>query len=259
MNKNIAIITGASSGLGYEFALQLDSYSLDEIWLVARREEKLRELSSKLKTPAKTLVLDLTEKSSFDSIKFILESEKPRIKYLINNAGFGKTGFFADKNIALKSQIDMVDLNSRAPVHLTYLCLDYLSKGSEVIMLSSVASFQPLPGFAVYAATKSFLTSFGVSLSKELKQYGISVCTVCPGPVKTEFGSISNMDSTIKSKQAEVTPVVKKALKDSADGKCFSVYGFLMNFVSVISKFLPRSLTASIIYAAMAKMIKKGS
>ena len=231
---SIAIITGASSGIGAEFAYQLDAMGLTEIWLVARRQDRLEELKLKLKTPSQIIVADLTQQVDLDRISSRIAAEKPSISYLINNAGFGKTGRFY--NLSLKENIDMIDLNIRALTFLTHVAIPYMPSGGNIILLSSSVSFMPVGGFSVYAAAKSFVLSFGLALREELKEKGIKVCTVCPGPVKTEFGTISNLE--MKSAGGDVLPsdIVKLALKDCRKNNSLSLFGLSIKPIPLISR-----------------------
>lgn len=243
----IAIVTGASSGMGREFVKQLGSlyHSLDEIWVVARRAERLVELQEETYIPLRIFEGDLLKRSVNAAIKEALAAEKPDIRMLINSAGFGKTGsveeiLAEDKNI----QLEMIDLNCMALSRMTFYCLPYLSRGSRIINLASAAAFCPQPLFAVYAATKSYVLSFSRSLAEELRPRGILVTAVCPGPVETEFfGIAGDMENLWKKIVMVKAPdVVHQALRDSRDGKTISVYGIMMKGARIASKFLPHSL-----------------
>ena len=192
----IAVVTGASSGMGREFVLQLGYFykNLDEIWggWIARRRERLEELSGISRIPLRIIDGDLQKKKVYRRIHEILTEEKPDIRMLINSAGFGKSGTvteIARENFRI--QTDMVDLNCRALTRMTLLCLPYMSRGSRIVNLASAAAFCPQPSFAVYAATKSYVLSFSRALGAELSGREIPVTAVCPGPVDTEFFNVS--------------------------------------------------------------------
>lgn len=183
---SIGIVTGASSGLGREYVRLLDKEHLDEIWLVARREGKLRELAEELSTPARIFSLDLRDRASLEELGQAISEEKPVIQYLINAAGFGRIG--SEWEIDLKDSMDLIDLNCRAAVALTHLSIPYMPKGSHILEICSCSAFQPIPYLNVYAASKSFLFHYSRGLSAELAPLGICVSAVCPYWVKdTEF------------------------------------------------------------------------
>ncbi|MFR3250321.1 MAG: SDR family NAD(P)-dependent oxidoreductase [Eisenbergiella sp.] len=182
MSNNIIVITGASSGMGREFAMQLDRglSSVDEFWLVARRIGRMKEMAEKMRHRVKILPLDLTNEGDLDILKESLLEEKPAVRMLINCAGYGMMGDV--EQIPQKEQAGQVDLNCRALVEVTQLCLPYMKKKSRIIQLASSAAFLPQPGFAVYAATKSFVLSFSRALRAELKQSADLCDDRMPGP-----------------------------------------------------------------------------
>lgn len=184
---NIAIVTGASSGLGREFVLQIGAKEpVDEIWVIARRGEKLRELASLTKVPLRPLVLDLSKDDSFAQLAQILQSEKPDIRLLVNNAGFGRQGGWAD--IPSSDNDGMIDLNCKALVRMTVLCLPYMGKGGRVLEVCSSSAYQPLPFLNVYAASKAFVLRYSRALWWEVASKGIHVTAACPYWIKdTEF------------------------------------------------------------------------
>lgn len=246
-NMKIAIVTGASSGIGREFVHQIDHLykELDEIWVIARREQCLKELEMKMKTPLRIFAGDLLESSFYDEIKDVLRETHPDLRMLVNAAGFGKSGTVeAILKEEPDSQIDMIDLNSIALSRMTFLCLPYCSKGTRIIQMASAAGFCPQPGFGVYAATKSYVLSFSRSLSQELKTKGICVTAVCPGPVNTEFFEVSGPITSVfkKMTMADAHDVVKQALKDSLRKKQLSIYGLPMKVSYLGSRLLPHRL-----------------
>ena len=186
----IAIVTGASSGLGAAFIRRLDRLGgLDEIWGIARREERMKALGEEITTPLRPLALDLTKKESIQVLRERLKEEQPQVQILINAAGFGKFGTFAD--LTLQETEDMIDLNCRAAVTVTETVLAHMGRGSRVIQICSSAAFQPLPGFNVYAATKAFLLHYSRALRWEVAPRGIRVTAVCPAWIRTEFMSVA--------------------------------------------------------------------
>ena len=230
----IALITGASSGLGREFARQIPKLyqNLDEIWVVARRAERLNELEMELKVPVRIFDGDLNQDYIY--------------KKLVNAAGYGKIGTFCE--YGWKEETGMVDLNCRSLTRMTALCLPYMHCGSRIVNLSSAAAFGPQPGFAVYAATKSYVYSLSMALGRELKGSGIYVTAVCPGPVDTEFFDHTGKEvASVKKKfRADAKDVVRKALIDSARGKKTSVYGLSMKAAWVASKIVPDSVIVAV-------------
>ncbi len=183
----IALITGASSGLGREFVRQISSDdSLDEIWAIARRESRLQELAEITPLPVRPVPLDLTRRESIDTLKELLEREKPEISILVNAAGKG----FIGKTAELSDQCndETIDLNCRAAVDITAASFPYLSRGSRILEICSTAGFQPIPHLNVYAASKAFLQSYTKALHYEMLGTGIHVTAVCPYWIKdTEF------------------------------------------------------------------------
>ena len=183
----IAIITGASSGIGREFARQIPRLykSLDELWVVARRTDRLKELVKESEVPVRIFDGDMMRDYIFSRIEKELERCGADIRMLVNAAGYGKIG--AAEELRIDEQCEMVDLNCRSLTRLSLLCLPYMTKGSRIINIASAAAFAPQPGFAVYAATKSYVYSFSQAIREEVKDRGIVVTAVCPGPVDTEF------------------------------------------------------------------------
>ena len=183
---NIAIVTGASSGMGREFVLQLPGYvNVDEIWVIARRADALEALKTEISTPVRPVVLDLCEAESFRTVESLLEAEKPNIKLLVNAAGFGKFGAY--HKVSLQDESRMIDLNCKALVLMTRLCIPYMESGSHILQLDSLSAFQPVPYITTYGATKSFVLSYARAMNRELKQKGIRCMAMNPGWVKTEF------------------------------------------------------------------------
>lgn len=241
----IAIVTGASSGMGREFIMQIaDRFSgIGEIWAIARREERLEELSPLVPVKVRSFAIDLTDDSKLMSLQDILAKEKPEVKWLINSAGYGKIGDVGTINIG--DEMGMVELNCKALCAVTHMVLPYMSENSRIIQFSSAASFLPQPGFAIYAATKSFVLSYSRALNEELKKRGIYVTAVCPGPVKTEFFDIAETTGKIplykRVVMADPKKVVRLALRDSMMGRPVSVYGITMKFFRLLCKTVPHT------------------
>ncbi len=256
MTKNIIIITGASSGIGKEFALQIDPYFdiADEIWLMARNKQKLTETASALRHKTRILDMDITDQDQLDRLKQALKYHNTRILMLINCAGYGLMGEFAEadqKNDDSKSgQLGMVRLNCEALTHMTHICLPFMRRGSRIIQLASSAAFLPQPGFSVYAATKAYVLSFSRALGEELKSRGIYVTSVCPGPVDTPFFDIAEQNGKTLSikKYTMVSPqrVVNLALKDSFRKKQVSVCSLPIKAFWLLTKCVPHQMILKI-------------
>lgn len=203
----IAIVTGASSGLGREFVRQITRLykNLDEIWVVARRAERLEELKEKLPVYIRVFAGDMEEDLIYKQVLNRLENQNPDVRMLVNAAGFGKMGTIEE--IAAedkKLQLRMIDLNCRGLTEMTLTCLPYMSKGSRIINVASAAAFCPQSGFAVYAATKSYVLSFSKGLGAEVRKKGIIVTAVCPGPVDTEFFDVAGTNNSLMKKRFSV-------------------------------------------------------
>lgn len=181
----IAIITGASSGIGNEFARQIDKKGYREIWIIARRKERLLEIQKSLKSKVKILDIDLLEDESFLILEKLLKSLKPKIGLLVNAAGLGFSDYFSNQKLVEIEET--LRLNCEALSKVCSICIDYMEKNSAIINISSTAAFIPQPKFATYSASKSYVLSFSRALNRELRSRGINVCTLCPNPVNTEF------------------------------------------------------------------------
>jgi hypothetical protein len=238
--KNIAIITGASSGLGIEFALQIDKkYQLDEIWLIARREDRLIELASKLqRAKGVVLALDLQDKNSINTIVTKLTAEQSNLRLLVNNAGYGKYGKFTQQSIT--DIQGMIDLNITALVELTHAAIPFMQPGAGIINLASSAGYLPLGNFNVYAATKAFVLHFSIALGAELNE--IDVLAVCPGPVATEFFQVAQGGSN-SFYMVKADAVVRHALRNLGWSST-AIYSLPIKLVVWLSRLLPKSLIA---------------
>lgn len=242
----IAIITGASSGMGYETALQLDRIlqKTDEIWLIARNKHKMEELSGRLRNRTRILPLDLTKEDSFSFLEMLLEEKKPQVRFLINCAGFGYVGFC--EQIPAAEQTAMIECNCIGLTRMTTCCMPYFIKNARVIQFASSAAFLPQPGFAVYAATKSYVLSYSQALAEELRPKRVFVTTVCPGPVSTGFFDKAEIhgDTFAIKKYVMESPerVVQRALWDSRRKRRVSVCGLPMKAFYLLCKLLPHRL-----------------
>ena len=256
--KQIAIITGASSGIGEEFTRQVCAkYHYDEIWIIARREDKLKQLADQLnaekgKKLVRPVVMDVAGKAGVENLKAYIENVNKtegelEIGLLINNAGFGTYGPFAETSI--KRQMDMIELNCTTVTGICGIALPYLKAGSVVINTASLAAFLPLGNFAVYGATKSYVLSFSIALAAELKDKGIKVCALCPGSVSTEFANVASNGARKEVKggfppQKVVAQCLKRAFKD----KRLSLYRPKWRITAFMSRFVGRYLGARYTY-----------
>ena len=243
---NIAIVTGASSGMGREFVLQLGQYvQVDEIWVIARRTAALASLQNAVRTPIRPISLDLCDNASFQEFAWLLQAERPNVKLLVNAAGFGKFGAF--QNIPLEDDLRMIDLNCKALVAMTRLTLPYMRAGSHVLQLDSLSAFQPVPYIATYGATKSFVLSYTRALNRELKGSGIRMMAMNPGWVKTEFfnHALQTNGSEVQyyNKLWEARDVVATGLRDLyKTNKDYSVHGFSVRMQVRAVKLLPHKM-----------------
>jgi short-subunit dehydrogenase len=243
----IAVITGASSGMGREFVYAIDKeFELDELWVVARRRERLEELQERCRTKVRALAWDLSDKASLDAYKALLEAEKPEIRVLVNAAGYGLFGTFEE--MGLDEQLGIIELNDKALTAMCLLSLPYMKEGDDIINLGSNSSHQPVPYINVYAASKAYVLSFSRSLGRELKTRGIHVMCVCPGWIKTEFMDTAVHDDTIKYYDRWYTPqqVIEQAMKDLKKKKKLSILGAPVRRQVRLIKFLPVDLVMDI-------------
>ncbi|MDE6737761.1 MAG: SDR family NAD(P)-dependent oxidoreductase [Lachnospiraceae bacterium] len=238
---NIAIITGASSGMGMEFARQLDQdlRKTDEIWLLARRKEPLHELAEQMRMKVRPIVIDMTSEKEMAQFAEVLTISNPKITVLVNCAGVGSYGVFRKQSNADISA--MVRLNIMALTQMTKICLPYMRRGSKIIQFSSGAAFVPQAAFAVYAASKSYVYSLSRALGKELQGSGIRVMAVCPGPVNTPFlehayGDLSSINGLKKMTMMKTECVVAKAIADCKKGKSVSVCGLPMKALYLMTQ-----------------------
>ena len=243
----VAVVTGASAGIGREFVYAIDRQeNLDEIWVIARRADRLEELKDKCRTPVRPIVLDLSELRALDDYKAILESERPEIAILVNAAGFGVFGPFAEKD--LQKQLSSATVNSLALTGMCHISLPYMKKGDCIINMGSNSSWQPVPYQAVYGASKSYVLNFSRALCRELKPKGIHVLCVCPGWIKTEFQQVAHHDEYIRFVDRWYGPeeVVAQAMSDLKKKKMVSILGHLVRRQVRLVKFLPAKFVMDI-------------
>lgn len=246
--KTIAIVTGASSGIGKEFFLSLkNKASLDEIWVVARGEDKLKALQAETETPVRVFPLDLSKMESSTCLENALKEEEIEIQYLICASGFGRFSSVEKDDSAILQ--NMIDLNCRSIVGVTKACIPYMKKGGVILLVASVAAFQPIPYIATYAASKAFVLSYGRALNKELrKSKGAKVLCVCPFWTKTAFfdrAVVQNQNTVVKKYAVMYEPsqIVNRAWKDvKKKNKDVSIYGAYSKGQALLVKLLPHKI-----------------
>ena len=248
---NIAIVTGASSGMGKEFVLQLSNYvQVDEIWAVARRKENLEALQTQVSVPVRPVCLDLLKEESFADMEQLLAAQKPNVKLLVNAAGFGKFGPY--HKVSITDDCRMIDLNCKALLVMTRLVLPYMETGSHILQLDSLSAFQPVPYITTYGATKAFVLSYCRAMNRELKPRGIRMMAMNPGWVKTEFFSHAmktNGDGEVQyfNRLYEADEVVATGLKDLyRTKKDYSIHGLPVKLQVLGVKMLPHSIIMNI-------------
>jgi len=246
----IAIVTGASSGMGRQFVLQLKDYvHVDEIWAIARRREALEALEGECGVKVRPISLDLCREESFRVMEELLAREKPDVKLLVNAAGFGKFGAY--HKVSLEDEGRMVDLNCKALLLMTRLVIPYMAPGSHILQLDSLSAFQPVPYITTYGATKAFVLSYSRAMNRELKSRGIRCMAMNPGWVKTEFFShaFQTNEGEVQyfDRLYEAEDVVRTGLKDLYHSrKDYSVHGFPVKFQVFLVKLVPHRFVMDI-------------
>ena len=248
--KKIALITGASSGMGKRFCFEIDKLGLDEIWGVALKTDDVEKMKSELKTPFKFYDLDLTKDSSFTQLEKDLKAEEATIEWLVNASGYGKFGRYDE--IDIKSQLGIIDLNCKALTHLTLLSLPFMKEGGRIIEFGSIAAFQPIPYIAVYGASKAYVLSYSRALNQELKSRKISVTCLCPYWTKTPFfdrATKINSDKQVITKYVAMydpEKLIKNAMKGAIKRKEVVLYGFIAKAQTLMVKILPHKWVMAI-------------
>lgn len=243
----IALLTGASSGLGYAYAKYIGEIfpEIDAIWALARREGRLMELAGKISKPKVVPVeCDLTKSEDMEKLKTKLAAEKPELMLLINNAGCGYHGAFAASDAA--EQMRCVELNIAALTEVTRIALDYMPAGARILNTSSIASFAPNANMAVYSASKAYVSFFSRALNEELRPSRRSSTAVCPAPMKTEFLSIGHIEGNSRTFEllpyCNVDQVARSALKAAKKRRSIYTPRAFYKFYRILAHILPDSI-----------------
>ena len=243
----IAVITGASAGIGREFVRAVDREErFDEIWVIARRRERLEALAVECRNTIRPVALDLADLDNVAVYRALLEQERPEISLLINAAGCGVFGPFAEKD--LDKQLKSATLNSLALTAMCHVSLPYMREGARIVNMGSNSAWQPVPYQTVYGASKSYVLNFSRALGRELQPRKIQVMCVCPGWIKTEFQQVAHHDEYIRYVDRWYGPeeVAAQALKDLRKGKSVSILGHPVRRQVRLVKFLPVKLVMDI-------------
>ena len=243
----IAVITGASSGIGREFVYAVDKKeSFDEIWVIARRAERLEELQEKCRNTLRALALDLSAKEDLDAYRALLEKEQPEIALLINAAGCGVFGPFAEKD--LDALLHSASLNALSLTAMCHMSLPYMKRGGRIVNMGSNSSWQPVPYQAVYGASKSYVLSLSRAIGRELRPRGIHVMCVCPGWIKTEFQQHAKHDDYIRYVDRWYGPdeVAEQAMADLEKKKTVSILGAPVRRQVALVKHLPVDMVMNV-------------
>ena len=247
------LITGASSGIGEAFANTLDKLGAKLI-LTARSKDKLEQMVSSMNN-AVSIPGDLSKKEFPQELYAKVNEMKLKVDILINNAGFGYSGKFLDNS--MENYNEMINLNICSLTHLTHLFMkDMLeNKSGGIINISSLASFQPIPFFSIYAATKAFVTSFTLSLYEEYREKNIKILGVCPGYTKTNFNKRAQMNSVpVAGYLMSSQEVVDQSLKAYKKGRFLIINGKVNRFAKLFTSLLPKKWSLKM----ASSIIKKG-
>ena len=247
--KKIAIVTGASTGLGREFVRIIkEKKEIDEIWAIARHRDKLDKLRRQMGPKVIPISLDLSQTALIEEFGHRLAQSGVEIRYLVNNAGYAKFCSYGDLSIA--DSLNMIDLNIGGVVAMGLTCIPYMPVGSHIINIASQAAFQPLPYQNLYSSTKAFVRNYTRALHVELKDRGISATAVCPGWLKTDLYDRADIGAAKAPRSffgmTAPDKIARKAVADADKGKDLSVYGLYVNFCHIGAKLLPQRVVMKI-------------
>lgn len=247
--KRIAVITGASSGMGRRFAETCGRLGpFHEVWAIARSQDKLEALQGTVPYPVRVLAMDLSDRRSLHIYDAALREAPVEVGLLVNAAGFGK--FRAVMDTPLDVNLNMVDLNCQALQAMCQLTVPYMPRGSHILNLASQAAYQPIPYIDVYGASKAFVLSYSRALNRELKGRGIAVTAVCPFWTKTAFFDRAidpDQEKVVKRYAVMYDPndIVSMAWRDAKRGRDKSQFGAVARFQGLLAKLLPHSFVMS--------------
>lgn len=246
--RDIAIVTGASSGLGREFVRQLDMGSggpIDEFWVIARNEDALNEVKAQTQTPVKVLALDLSSSEAFAVLSHELSKggDDLNVQWLVNCAGFGKFGSFQE---VASANAAMVKLDCLAVVEACYEAILYMHAGSRIVNIASAAALLPMPGLTTYSACKRFVLDFSRALDAEVGDAGIHVSAVCPKFMHTRFldqpGDHGALDTFLWIGFEDPKACVANALRAAIRGKRVAITSPDVRAFNLVAKLLPTDL-----------------
>lgn len=248
-----ALITGASSGIGYQMAKYLSELGHDLV-LVSRDKEKLQKIQEELKTEVKIIVADLSNESKVKEVYVLCKNEN--IDILINNAGFGDCGNFYETD--LNREMEMIDLNIRAVHILTKMFLKDMKKKNQgyILNVASSAAFLPGPLMATYYSTKAYVLRLTTALYEELRRekINVNVSCLCPGPVDTNFNKVANVKFSVKPLNSE--EVSRYAIDQMLNKKLIIIPGFKMKYANFFSRFCSTKFLAKVTYNIQKKKLK---
>ncbi len=253
--KSVAVLTGATGGLGRAFVQELLREELDEIWAVARDPRKLEALCVAFGEKMVPIRCDLCVPSEVEGFVALLKAKAPDIRFLINNAGLARMGSIETFSVDEISKT--VEVNCKLPTLICQYVLPYMSRGARILNIASAAAFQPNPYIALYSATKAYLRSYSRSLQYELKEKGITCTAVCPGWIDTPMLQRSQNGRSIRF-PGMVSPekVARKAMKDAKKGKDMSVCTLFVKQEHLWSKIMPQKWSMAIWGHAVRKYAK---
>lgn len=252
----IAVITGASSGLGSEFVRQLaNDQEIESFWVIARRRERLQALQEYTAKPVRPIPMDLTDETAMEEFRALLASQQPEIRMLVCAAGMGKIGDTVE--ISSQDNDRMIDLNCRGAVDVTTACFPYLSRGSRIIEISSATAFSPMPGMNVYAASKAFLQSYTKTLHHEFLTKGIHVTCVCPYWIKdTEFIGTARKTSQKYYSHYPLASVSSSVVKQSLIASSMNLWVCTPGIVCTLDRFFGKYIP-HFIYVPIMDLLKR--
>jgi short-subunit dehydrogenase len=240
-----SLITGATAGIGLELAKLLAANGSNLV-LTARRTDRLRQIATDLSSThqirVETVAADLTQPNAATQILDFTRSKTIEVEFLINNAGFGAFGYAHE--IPAEKMLEMIQVNCSAVVHLTRLYTPAMVQRGhgDVLILASLASFQPVPFNSVYAATKAFDLLFAEGIAEELRPRGVQVCALCPGSTNTEFQKVADQPDRVFRSAETAEKVARVGLEAMAAGKSYVISGFMNNVMKESQRLAPRSL-----------------